>query len=1117
MELRKLAKKVTTALFLSMFGLIALAQNLTVTGNVRDAAGEPIIGANVKVEGTTVGTITDFDGNYSIQAPADGKLQISFIGYVPQTLAINNQRTINVTLKEDAEQLDEVVVIGYQTVRRRDLTGSVASVNGKAIAAVPVTNVAQALQGKLPGVNVTSQDGRPDASISIRVRGGGSVSQSNDPLILVDGVVVSSLSDIPSEQVESIDVLKDASSTAIYGARGANGVILVTTKGAKEGKVTVSYSGYAKFNEPTKYMDALDPYDYLAYKWAVTATHGDAYRIPFETLFGLGANAGKNTQGIEAYRNTPKYDMQKEVYNESFSHNHDLSISGGTDKTKIIFAANYMDEQGMKINSYSKRSNVSLKVSQKILDNLEFNVDARYVQVENMGSEGTTSGSGSLMSAAYRFRPIATSDILGDLSALESGNIEMFAKPYMWDSYSAAARLRDYEPLTTRQNIRGTGSINWGIIKGLNYRTELTLSRTWNETKTWEGARYKGGDYIDLKTGEIFYAGDLDYKKANSWAMRWSNTLSYDIPLTADIHRLNVLAGHEISDSGGTFLRTQATHFPGNFTKENAFAMINQYDQDKGSSTISSGKTIPDRLLSFFGRANYSLLDRYLVTLTFRADGSSKFSPNNRWGYFPAAAVAWRVSEEAFMHGTKEWLDNLKLRVSYGQVGNDGINSNLWSQMWTSETDGRYQLTLNNQLQSAYDLASSQMANPDLKWETTITRDLGLDFGLFGGRLNGTIDVYWNTTKDLLMQTSNPAITGFTTTYANIGQTSNRGVELSLSGTIFRNKDWNISAGANINFNKGKVDKLAENVTGLYGTSWASSSTYPLQDYILVEGKPVGQVRGLIYDGYYTTDDFTYNNGMYTLKEGIADLTSTSMPTIHGVTGGTDVPTGQKAYPGLPKFRDLSGADGTPDGYIDENDLTVIGDMTPVHTGGFNVTASYKNFDLGLYFNWSYGNDVYNVNKLASLYGYKESGVYENKLDIVNNSYKIYNIVNGDLVRLTTPEELNAANKNATLPLAYNENGIVSTLGIEDGSFLRLNTLTLGYTLPTKIMKKIGATNLRVYGSIYNVFTITGYDGLDPEVNANTEQNKQAYPTLGLDWGTYPRARSFVLGLNLTF
>ncbi len=1088
------------------------AQSKTVQGTVTDASG-PVVGASVTVQGTTTGVTTTASGTYSIRVPNnDAVLEFNFIGYETVVMPVGDKVTIDVIMNEDAQMIDDVVVIGYQVIRRKDLTGSVASVGGKEIATAPVSDVALALQGKLAGVNVTSQDGRPDAKVSIRVRGGGSISQSNEPLILVDGVSVSALSDIPSAQIESIDVLKDASSTAIYGARGANGVILVTTKGAKQGNVTVNYNGYAKWNTPTKYMDAMEPYDYIRYVWANAAANGSAYQTSIERLFGLGAyqTSTGNTGGLETYRNTPLYDMQKQIYNESFSYNQDISVAGGTDKTSVRFSLNYMDEEGMKVNSYSKRANMSLKVNQKLFKNLDLSLDTRYVNTDQMGNENTSSGAGSILSYAYRFRPIATSDIKGDVGALRGTNIESYAKNSMWDAYSPVARASDYEPQRLRDNIMGTISLNWKVIEGLTYHTDLTLSKSWNNNKTWSGAVYN--DYLDAE-GNKLHAGNVDWERNQRWGLRWTNTLSYDYTFN-EIHRLGIMAGQEVTDSGGEGMRIRANYFPSNFSKANAFAMINQYDtlDGKNAASISSSSSVPNRILSLFGRANYTFKDRYLFTFTFRADGSSKFSPTNRWGYFPAGALAWRVSEEPFMAGTQNWLDNLKLRVSYGEVGNDGIDSSLWSQLWTSVTDTRYQQVIDNSFQTTYGLASSQMANLNLKWETTITRNIGVDFSLFNSRLTGTIDVYKNTTKDLLMRTSIPGITGFTSTYANIGQTSNKGIEISLNGTIFRNKDWNISAGGNINVNKGNVDKLADNVTGLYGTAWVGSSLYPGSDYILKVGEPVGLVRGLVYDGYYTVDDFNYNNGVYTLKSGVSDLKSSVIQVLHGIVDGTDRPKGQIAYPGVPKFKDLDN-----NGSVGDEDLTVIGNMNPLHTGGFNLNATFKNFDLGAYFNWSYGNEVYNANKLATLYGDKQAGVYENKLAFMADSYKIYDVVGGQLKRLRTPEELNAANVNTAYPLAYNENGITSSIGIEDGSYLRLNTLTLGYTLPVTLTKKAGIQNLRVYGSIYNVFTITGYSGLDPEVNTNTSQNNAAYPTIGLDWGTYPRARSFVLGLNLIF
>lgn len=1076
-----------------------------VTGTVLDEQGQPMIGVTVRLRDGKAGATTDLDGKFSIEVPQNSVLVFSYIGYQEYTLTVGNQNNYIINMESENAALDEVVVIGYQTIKRKDLTGSVASVRGEDVATMPVANVAQALQGKLPGVNVTTQDGRPDATVSIRVRGGGSISQSNDPLILVDGITVKSLDDIPSDQVESIDVLKDASSTAIYGARGANGVILVTTKGAKEGKVSVSYNGYVKFNTPTKYLDTLDPYDYLSFVWGNAAALGDAYRVSFEKLYGLGDNAGSNTGGIESYRNVSNQDIQKDVYNSSVSHNHDLTITGGNDKTRMLFSANYMDEEGMKINSYARRASFNFKINQKITKNLDVSFDARYSDRRTMGDEKTTNGSGSILSSSYRFRPIATSDILGDLDAMREGNMEMYGRQSTWDRYSPAARIGDYEPLYIRQRLRGTASLNWRIIDGLTYHTDLSYNRTWEEDKIWGGAIYN--NYMNDATGEKLYAGSVEWAKRGSWGLRWTNTMSYDFNFLPEEHRLNLLLGHEVTDSGGDEIEIDANHFPANFTKDNAFAMINQYDKTAGTSNFFSGVDMPERILSFFGRVNYTLLDRYLFTFTFRADGSSKFSPEHRWGYFPAAAIGWRISEEPFMDSTRDWLDNLKLRFSYGSVGNDGIDANLWSQMWTSETDMRWQYALNNQYSSSYDYSATEMANRDLKWETTITRNIGVDFSFFNSRLWGSVDLYWNTTKDLLMLTSIPGITGFTATYDNIGQTSNKGIEISLSGEIYKDKDWNITAGMNINFNKGNVDELADNVTGLYSSSWCGSSSFPGNDYILKEGSPVGIVRGYIYDGFYTTDDFNYVNGQYVLKEGVADLGSFINP-VHGV----DRPEGQNAYPGLPKYRDMN-----DDKVIDELDVCEIGDMNPVHTGGFNINATWKNFDLGLYFNWSYGNDVYNVNKIASMYCAKESGAYENKLAFMKDAYKIYDIVDGQLVHLTTPEQLNAANVNAKYPLPYSENGVTSTLAIEDGSYLRLNTLTLGYSLPQNLLRKVGISKLRIYGTVYNVFTITGYSGLDPEVSANTSNNNATYPTVGLDWGTYPRARSFVVGLNLTF
>ena len=724
-----------------------------------------------------------------------------------------------------------------------------------------------------------------------------------------------------------------------------------------------------------------------------------------------------------------------------------------------------------------------------------------------MGNESTTSGYGSSLSGSYRFRPIAKSNIKGDLSYLGDASLgeESFV---MDDMYNPAKVIKDRQNMLLTQSLRATAGLNWKIIKGLNYHSELTMARNFTQNKIWRGPTPASSNEVNYlnSDGTLQYSGDADLRKNDARSIRWANTLAFELKLK-EIHRLSFLVGQEITNSGGSSMRISGQKYPANFTMDNAFAMISQYG---ANLVVSSGVSTPNRIQSFFGRANYSLLDKYMFAATFRADGSSNFSPEHRWGYFPAGSVAWRISQEPFMKNIRN-LDDLKLRVSYGEVGNDAISADQWSQLWAATTDTRWQYGMNRVLQPSYDLASAQLANHDLKWETTITRNIGLDFSLFNHRLSGTVDVYQNSTKDLLMLTDIPSITGFTSSYANIGQTSNKGAEISLTGTILRNKDWNITASANINFNRGNIDKLADGMQSAYGTQFLQSGI-PNADYKLLVGKPVGIVMGYQRDGkgYYTPDDFNFDaaTNIYTLKTGVADLSKSFVSYRAGLVTGA-----QQAYPGLPKF-----VDNVKDGVIDDKDMVEIGNMNPKNTGGFNLNGAYKSFDLGLYFNWSYGNDVYNANKLATLFnGNKGGGLYGNKLAVVKDAYTNYQIQNGILVKLVTPDQLNAANTNTTVPSTFLQQGYVSDIGIEDGSYLRLNTVTLGYTLPKKLLSKANISNIRVYGSIYNAFTLTGYSGLDPDVNTSQNVNSSRYPTPGLDWGTYPRARQFVFGLNVTF
>lgn len=1072
-----------------MFCVLAFAQGKQITGVIKDGTGEPMIGVNVLVKGTTNGTITDFDGKFAISDVKNSDvLTITYVGYVQQSIPVGNQTSFNIILKEDTETLDEVVVIGYGTVKKRDLTGSVASVSNETLTANPVSDVSQALQGKLAGVSVTSQDGRPGAEVSIRVRGGGSITQSNDPLFIVDGFPVSSISDIPADQIETIDVLKDASSTAIYGARGANGVILVTTKGAKTDKLSVTYNGYVQTKAAAKTLDPLSAQDYVKYQWAYAdALSGNGDGVA--KYFGLGAAYGNH---FADYANVDVHDWTDDMLRNAIAHTHNLSISGGSEKTKFVLNVNYLNDEGIKINSGYNRFNTSLKLNQELLKNLKLDVDIRYSEDQTTGKESSTNGKGSLLSGAYRWRPI--DNPLGDPNALSgfamgADNIDAaYGSPVDWTN--------DVQNIARKQRVRSIAALSWDIIEGLTLRAEVGAGRNWGETKYYESGLTQGHKVAKLTRSE-------------GYNLRNVNTLNYQVQGLSDKHSLSFLLGQETIVSKSNSTEIEGHGYPAGFDFDQAFGMIDQTDKSLAKDKFSNSIGTPDKTVSFFARANYSLLDRYLLTVTFRADGSSKFAPNHRWGYFPAGALAWRLSDESFMEGTRSWLDNLKLRLSYGMAGADNIDASLWRETWESTT-----VTFNGQTYSGYK-PSGMLSNPDLKWETTISRNIGLDFGFFNNRLSGTIDAYWNTTKDLLMCIPIDETTGYSYQYQNIGQTSNKGIEIALNYDILRTKDFTLGVSATYNYNHNNIDELADNIIAQYGSQWASSATTPTYDYEFREGKPVGLIRGYICDGYYTTADFNYDPATktYTLKPGVADLGN----QVGNYPSHYNLPEGQKAFPGAVKLRDLDG-----NGVADTEDVADLGEITHPHTGGFNLNMTWKDIDFSAGFAWAAGGHVYNVNSLINMYGNKDTGAGANKLEFISDCYQIYDIQNGELVPVVEPDALDALNTGAKYGVPYMENGTVLSTFVEDASFLRLNTLTVGYTFPKAWTKKIGMQRARVYATAGNLFTITGYSGIDPEVNADpnkstTAANTGNYPLLGMDYGTYPRARTFTFGVNITF
>ncbi|MDR2937166.1 MAG: TonB-dependent receptor, partial [Rikenellaceae bacterium] len=1005
------------------------------------------------------------------------------------------QTRIDIVLAEDALQLEDVVVIGYGTVKRRDLTGSVASVTGRDMQAVPVTNVTQAMQGRMAGVNITTSDGSPGASVKVRIRGGGSITQSNDPLFVVDGVPTTDISDIPANMIESIDVLKDASATAIYGARGANGVVILTTKAPQAGKIKITYDGYVQFKQISRYLDVMSAKEFVRMNYEIFDVNPlhqlDGFMKAYALQESTAANPNAFKTSLDAYDNVPFLDWQREFYgqnNTSWSHN--INMSGGNERTRYSVNYNNFKNDALRIQDWRKRNTVIARLNQVITPKLNADINFQYVNNRTNNPDGTS------LSGLMTRPPV---DPLGDISPTTNPNFNMHTES-VDPIYNPIALMNNRFNQRKSSAFTGRVGLNYEPIEGLVLRAEGQMAGRWEKVYAWSG--------LLINRTDKGPSASVEQNNTNSY--RYVGTATYEVQGLGRDHRLNLMGGYEFSSSRGEKSKMSAKNFPAYWNAAQTFAMFSQYSKDQPISDIgmSHGQDAPSKRESYFGRVNYTLKDRYLFTATVRADGSDVFKKGNQWGVFPAGAIAWRLSEEPFMKGARLWLDNLKVRVSYGQAGNDRIGDDRWRQMWNTGTNG---YPFNNVRQDYLKISSGELANPDIKWETTITRNLGVDFGLWKNRFYGTVEYYWNTTKDLLINSAVPTYLGYSSQWTNIGQTRNRGIELTLGGDIIRTKDFLLSANFNIAHNKNKIEKLADNMNVMSVQSGLNSLMLPKVDYLFELGKSIGLIRGYTTEGFYTTADFNYDaaNNVYTLKPGVYNSTMLyQLPS--GVSGDTNRP-----FPGALKFKAMkTEGRSDPDNINETDDVTVIGNTIPDFTGGFGLSAAWKGLDLSANFNYSYGNDIFNYQKLFSV-TMSQNRTHVNVPKYMENRYRIYD---DQGKRVSDPALLDAMNRDARYWYPYQNVPILHSWCIEDGSFLRLNTLTIGYTLPEKIVRKASLQNLRFYATVYNVHTWTGYSGLDPEVDSRaTTDHANRNLTPGVDSDAYPRARTFTFGLNLTF
>lgn len=1016
-----------------------------IAGVIRsEADNSPVVGAVVGEKGnTTNAVISDINGNFSISVSSKAVLTIRCMGFLTKEIQVTNESNYEIKLDEDVKDLEEVVVVGYGTQKKSDLTGAVSVAKIEDMLKAPVESFDKALAGRIAGVQVSSADDQPGSGVNIVIRGGNSLTQDNSPLYVIDGFPIDGFngSALNPKDIKSITILKDASSTAIYGSRGANGVVIVETLDGKVGKTTVTYDGTFGIQRVSKTMDLMSAYDFVKYQYEINPVYANS-----QFLYD-----GKT---IDDYRNVDAIDWQGMLFRDAITHSHNLSVNGGNRATRYSAAISYTDQEGVVINSGYNRYQGKIYLDHQINDKFRFNLSADYINDKGYGEISSTATTGTQAYASYLlyrtwgYRPLLGKDAIDITDTfLDPDANDTRVNPIIDTKNSQREKKGEY----SRYNAR----VNYKITKDLELQVKGSIyNRTFRETGFYGSDTSRGSLLLSGNTKGV--NGTVNFRELKTWLNE--NTLTYKKKI--DIHSFDALLGWTSQQTTDERWQLAGEQLP---VEEMGLSGL-----DTGIPGAVSAYQATSRMMSYFGRINYDLKSKYLFTATLRADGSSKFHPDNQWGYFPSFAAAWRVSEESFLKNIPS-VHNLKLRLSYGQTGNDRVGD--YVRYHEMSTNYQYHYPIGNS--PSFGIKNSSMGNKDLKWETTDQYNAGIDFAMFNGRINTTIDWYYKRTKDLLLYAGIPYTTGYDRVYKNIGVIKNTGLEFTISTTNIKTKKFTWESDFNISFNKNEIvslndgqDKLLSVMTGL--DSYSNSNLYMAQ-----VGGPASQFIGLIWEGVYTYDDFNYVDGSYILK---ADRPSNGNPR-----------SGIK--PGDIKYQDIDG-----DGNITNKDNVVIGRTQPIHIGGFNNNFVYDKLSLNVFFQWSYGNDILNANKI-----YLE-GNQVNRSGL--NQFASY-------ANRWTPE-----NANTDLFRAGGQGpvGYYSTRLIEDGSYLRLKTVSLAYQFPQKVNKLLGTQNTSISISAQNLYTWTNYSGMDPEVSV-----RGSALTPGFDYSAYPRSRSVVFGIKASF